>query len=98
MLWAHKEVFEKDTRPASPRRVIVEIERHACGLVVVEDQDRACISTFWSGAGRGKGEGGEKGFFGSLDFVSGVFVGSEFLDHGEDCGDICGAGVRDSFE
>ena len=37
----------------------------------------------------GEGEGGEEGGFGCEDGGGGAFVGGEFVDEGEDGGDVC---------
>lgn len=41
---------------------------------------------------RGEGEGGEEAGFGRVDGGAGFFVGSEFVDQGEDGGDVWGEG------
>jgi hypothetical protein len=85
-----KQVFEINTGDAGPGAEVVEIQSHAAdGAVGVCDEERFRIAGCECGGcgvvvrERG-GQGGDGGFDGGRS----LFVIGEFLDQGEDCGDI----------
>lgn len=105
VLRSHEEVFEVNSRLATPGRVVVEVEGHAgygAGLVVgpsvrgggvggcAEDEG---FGVAWirvlGGCAGGEGEGAFEGVFGCEDFVGLFLVVRKFLDKGEDFGDVC---------